>query len=96
MKNIGRKSLNLSLDLLAVATGVISILNFFKKKPNVKKDNLCDGAGMVPKLPGDGTDNQTGSEHIRLDTGSSGRGRQTCHCGQPGCDFPADNDTDGK
>jgi len=32
MKNIGRKSINLSLDLIAVVTGAISIYNFFKKK----------------------------------------------------------------
>lgn len=97
MKNLGRKSINLSLDLVAIATGVLSIFNFFKKKTsNVKKDNICDGTGMVSKLSGNGTDNQAGVEPIMVDLRPVGRRRGACYCGQPQCAKSADDDTDGR
>lgn len=39
MKNLGRKGLNLSLDLMTIATGFIGIFNFFRgKNQPVKKE----------------------------------------------------------
>ena len=97
MKNLGRKSINLSLDLVAIATGALSIYNFFKKKTsNVKKDNIPDGTRVVRELQGHAPCDQTSREPIRLDFRDPGYRRGSCGCGQVGCPESPDNNPAGK